>query len=491
LSTFIGYIRQSREKDSDISPEMQRDAIKHWSSAPGKGRKIKFLAPDRDWSGKSLDRPSMREALALLRAGKADGIVVSKLDRLTRSIRDLANLIEESRKAGWTIICLDLGGETVDFSTKTGKMIAYMTGMFSEWYLDGVTEEWAKVRAHKIEAGHHWGAPPLGYRRGVIVNGKGIEQPGALVVDSEWAPVVQEVFARRARANGSRASWRDLQTYLNSAGAPTFREKAAAAREERAEEGSSWGLSTVMALVANRAYRGEARAGELVNEGAHPALVDEQTFRAANRKGQAFGHGKRDGTGPMLGHGFLKCSCGCGGTLYRKPGNSGHLSYASREIGCVGNSIGAVKIEGYVVEQLIAELHRKEADGSGGLAARTGGNPDAERMTARVAELDGEESETDAAEASGDISRIEAAKLRSSIERERDELVQKLAEIGPVDDAGIAMVPAAHMESVLPGMPPADVGAILRAAFASCVVSPANGAKNLPASARVTLTVRT
>jgi len=490
MSTFIGYIRQSREKDSDISPEMQKDAIKHWADAPGKARKIKYLPADRDWSGKSLDRPSMREALALLRAGKADGIVVSKLDRLTRSIRDLANLIEESRAGGWTIICIDLGGETVDFSTKTGKMIGYMTAMFAEWYLDGVTEEWTKVRKHKIDAGHHWGSPPLGYRRGVIVNAKGIEQPGALVVDDEWAPVVQEVFAMRARANGSRASWKDLQTYLNSAGAPTFREKSRAAREERAEEGSSWGLSTTMALVANRAYRGQARAGDLMCEDAHPALVTEDVFRRANRKGQAFGHGKKDGSGPMLGAGFLKCGCGCGGTMYRKPGNGGFLSYASREIGCVGNAIGALKAERYVVAELIRELHRKD-DFEHGLAFPTGGNPEAERMTARVAELDSEEAETDAAVESGDISRIEAAKLRSAIARERDDLVERLAEVGPIDEPGIMMVPAEVVEDALPTMDVASVGALIRAAFVSCTVSPANGVKNLPAADRVTLTVRT
>ncbi len=487
---YVGYIRQSREKDSDISPEMQRDAIKHWSSAPGKERKIKYLAPDRDWSGKSLDRPSMREALELLRAGKASGIVVSKLDRLTRSIRDLANLIEESRRDGWTIICLDLGGETVDFSTKTGKMVAYMTGMFSEWYLDGVTEEWAKVRQHKIELGHHWGAPPLGYRRGTVTNGKGIEQPGALVVDPEWAPIVAEVFAMRAKANGSRVSWKGLQTYLNKSGAPSFRERAAATREEREEQGSSWGLSTVSALVHNRAYLGEARAGgDLMKTGAHPALVTEDLFRRANRKGQSFGHAKTGGGGPMLGAGFLKCSCGCGGTLYRKRGNGGVLSYTSREPGCVGNSIGAVKAEAYVVSALIAELYRKEKTG-GGIAARTGGNEEAERMTARIAELDAEELEADAGVESGDLSRVEGGKIRTAIARERDALVEALAEVGTVDEPGIALVPAAHAEKVLPGMAPADVGSILRAVFSECIVAPAGGVKNIPTSSRVRLVAR-
>ena len=94
---FLGYVRQSREKDSDISPETQRAEVEHWASAPGKDRQVEFLPPDRDWSGKSFERPAMQEALRRLRAGEADGIVVSKLDRLTRSVADLAALIKEMR----------------------------------------------------------------------------------------------------------------------------------------------------------------------------------------------------------------------------------------------------------------------------------------------------------------------------------------------------------------------------------------------------------
>ena len=51
----------------------------------------------------------MREALRRLRAGEADGIVVAKLDRLTRSVGDLNALIEEAKAGKWNIVALDLG----------------------------------------------------------------------------------------------------------------------------------------------------------------------------------------------------------------------------------------------------------------------------------------------------------------------------------------------------------------------------------------------
>src|SRR5712691_1534544 len=197
---FIGYIRQSREREEGLSPESQRLEIEHWASAPGRERQVEFLPPDMDWSGKSLVRPSMQEALRRLRSGEVDGIVVSKLDRLTRSVGDLNALIEEARAGKWNIVALDLG---VDLSTSNGKVFAQIVGVLSEWYLDRVTEEWAKTRRHKILAqGAHWGSPPLGYKRGTMVNSRGHRSPGALELDPEWAPVVQELFRRRAAPNG-------------------------------------------------------------------------------------------------------------------------------------------------------------------------------------------------------------------------------------------------------------------------------------------------
>jgi DNA invertase Pin-like site-specific DNA recombinase len=178
---YIGYIRVSRDREGGISPDQQRKEIEHWAATPGTEREIVWLPPDTDYSGKSLDRPSMHKALELLRSGGADGLVVSKLDRLTRSVADLNGLIREAQAAGWNIVGLDVG---VDLLTTNGKMVAQLIGAISEWYLDRITEEWAKVRRYKIEElGAHWGSPPLGYKRGRAVNGRGHDVPGGLAVD--------------------------------------------------------------------------------------------------------------------------------------------------------------------------------------------------------------------------------------------------------------------------------------------------------------------
>ena len=60
-------------------------------------------------------------ALDSLDRGEADLLVVSKLDRLSRSIADFAALHERARRHGWHIQCLDLG---VDVSTPAGEFVA-------------------------------------------------------------------------------------------------------------------------------------------------------------------------------------------------------------------------------------------------------------------------------------------------------------------------------------------------------------------------------
>jgi DNA invertase Pin-like site-specific DNA recombinase len=55
---------------------------------------------DKGKSGKDMNRPELERALSLVRSGQAGGIIVSKLDRLSRSFLDFAYLMETARKEG-------------------------------------------------------------------------------------------------------------------------------------------------------------------------------------------------------------------------------------------------------------------------------------------------------------------------------------------------------------------------------------------------------
>jgi len=75
-------------------------------------------------------RPGLASALEQLDADQADTLVVSKLDRLSRSLLDFAALVERSRRNGWTLVALDLA---VDTTTPSGEMLANVLAAFAQF----------------------------------------------------------------------------------------------------------------------------------------------------------------------------------------------------------------------------------------------------------------------------------------------------------------------------------------------------------------------
>jgi DNA invertase Pin-like site-specific DNA recombinase len=89
-------------------------------------------------SGKDLDRPEMQRLLADMRRG--DVLVVSKLDRLSRSLADFAMLLELAQKRGWTLVALDLG---LDLSSPTGRLVAGVMASVAAWEREAIGQRTA------------------------------------------------------------------------------------------------------------------------------------------------------------------------------------------------------------------------------------------------------------------------------------------------------------------------------------------------------------
>ncbi|MEY2472681.1 MAG: hypothetical protein QOK28_2010 [Actinomycetota bacterium] len=127
---LIGYTRVStaEQADSGAGLAAQREAIS--AAANNNAWKLVRIVEDAGLSAKSLDRPGLTDALASIERGEADGLVVSKLDRLSRSLLDFATLMERSRKKGWALVALDLG---VDTSTPSGELMANVLATFAQF----------------------------------------------------------------------------------------------------------------------------------------------------------------------------------------------------------------------------------------------------------------------------------------------------------------------------------------------------------------------
>lgn len=153
---IIGYTRVStgEQAESGAGLEAQRAALE--AACESRGFELVRVIEDAGASGKTLSRPGLDEALQLIAAGEADGIMVSKLDRLSRSVIDFGNLLAVAEKGGWNIVALDFG---VDLSTPSGKLVANVLMAVAQWEREAIGQRTKDALAVKREQGVKLGRP--------------------------------------------------------------------------------------------------------------------------------------------------------------------------------------------------------------------------------------------------------------------------------------------------------------------------------------------
>ncbi|MGA2502247.1 MAG: recombinase family protein, partial [Tepidisphaeraceae bacterium] len=146
----LAYMRVStaEQADSGAGLAAQRSAIE--AEADRRGWLAVEYVEDPAWSGRDLDRPAMQRALAMLAAGEADCLVAAKVDRLSRSVRDYAGLLDLAHREGWTLITLDLG---VDTSTPLGEAMANVSATFAQLERRMIGQRTREALAAKRAAG--------------------------------------------------------------------------------------------------------------------------------------------------------------------------------------------------------------------------------------------------------------------------------------------------------------------------------------------------
>jgi len=151
----IGYLRVSTEEQarSGLGMDAQREAIEQ--AAKARGWHVTW-AVDDGYSGSTLKRPALVRALEALRAGEAEGLVVNKLDRLSRSAQDFANTMAAAKKQGWALVALDLG---VDTTTPSGKLMAGVMAQFAEYERELISTRTKDALAAAKARGQRLGRP--------------------------------------------------------------------------------------------------------------------------------------------------------------------------------------------------------------------------------------------------------------------------------------------------------------------------------------------
>ena len=113
---------------------------------------------DRGYSAKSLKRPGIADALDRLKAGDVSVLVVSKMDRLSRSLLDFASIMQRAQREGWALVAL---ASPADLTTASGEAMAGVMAVFAQLERRLIGERTKAALAQKRAEGVKLGRPRL------------------------------------------------------------------------------------------------------------------------------------------------------------------------------------------------------------------------------------------------------------------------------------------------------------------------------------------
>ena len=177
----LGYVRVSTDKQAERGVSLEAQAEKIRAMAVVHNAKLAEIIVDGGESAKSLNRPGMVRLLAMVDAGEVQTVIIAKLDRLTRSVKDLCTLLERFERRGVALVSV---AESLDTSSAAGRLVLNIMTAVSQWEREAIGERTRDAMRHKRSNGERVGNIPYGFR--LAADGRHLEQdPGEQTVLAE------------------------------------------------------------------------------------------------------------------------------------------------------------------------------------------------------------------------------------------------------------------------------------------------------------------
>ena len=177
------YIRVSTEDQAREGFSLGEQEEKLKQLCDYKGYEVYKVYCDAGISAKDMEhRPKFQEMLKDMKAGKINYIVAYKLDRVTRSVRDLEELISQLEKYNTYLVC---DRDDVNTSTANGRFFVRMLTVLSQLEIEIVSERTKFGLNGAIKSGHLPGQVALGFKK---------DENRKTIIDPATAPIVKRVF---------------------------------------------------------------------------------------------------------------------------------------------------------------------------------------------------------------------------------------------------------------------------------------------------------
>ncbi len=293
IYTRVSTIEQARE---GYSLEAQRETLERF--VRGKGWTIADVYEDGGYSGGSIDRPSLKRLLKDVEGGKVDAVVVWKLDRLTRSVRDFYRVFEVLQKHNVEFISYS----EKEFSTDSPQGRLFLNTMlsFAQYFREVTADNVKHVHRALRKAGRWLHTPPYGYRR----------EDGKLVANESEFPVLERIY--RMYAEEGISPYQIAKT-LNAMGIPN-------------RGGNTWDGTVINRIVKNPFYRGK----QIIEGQEFPVHMEErlpeELLRKADERAEKSRQARKGAYSKHPWAGILRCAR-CNGSFVKGTSNTSAVRY--------------------------------------------------------------------------------------------------------------------------------------------------------------------
>ena len=223
------YIRVSTEDQAREGFSLGEQKEKLEALCKYKGYEVYKVYKDAGISAKDIThRPQFQQMLEDMKAGKINYIVAYKLDRVTRSVKDLETLISTLEQYHCYLIC---DRDDVNTSTANGRFFVRMLTVLSQLEIEIVSERTKFGLGGAIKAGHIPGPCPFGYYR---------DTDKTIKIDISTKDIVIRIYQLYLEGK----SYQQIANILNDENVPS-------------PVKSKWGDSTIEKIINNRIYMGD------------------------------------------------------------------------------------------------------------------------------------------------------------------------------------------------------------------------------------------
>jgi DNA invertase Pin-like site-specific DNA recombinase len=208
----LAYVRVSTDEQVTEGASLAGQLRALQEEAERRGWRCQVIQ-DKGVSARTMNRPGLSEALAMLDRGEADVLMAVRLDRVSRSVVDFASLLARAKKRGWRLVMLSPNLDTED---SAGKFTAHVLAAAAEYERDLIGVRTREGMAQRRREGVHVG------------------RPRALPIE-----VVERIVSQRIAGQ----TLRQIAEGLTADDVPTAR------------GGAVWGTSSIQAVLASTSAR--------------------------------------------------------------------------------------------------------------------------------------------------------------------------------------------------------------------------------------------